>query len=748
MATETLKIELTGDNKGAVAAIQSTRKTITALTTSTEQTTTKMKEVDVAVAKVGRSVKNVATTFVSLADVAKGSKAALDGLDNSLAEIQKKFDQKWDPIINEANKTAQALGTLQTKVQAFGGGVAKWMGGDAFKQAAGIATQSTATIARGSSQAALALQNIGRVAQDVPFGFMGIQNNLNPLLESFQRLKAETGSSKLAFKALAGSLMGVGGIGLALSVVSSAIVIFQHGIMGFNKKNKEAKDSVKGLADQFTMLRDAMGEANKEAAKQQGDLRALYKTATDANVPMKERINAVKALQKEFPDYFGNISKEKILNGELGNVYNQLTKDIIANAKAKAVKNKIDEVEAKRLDVAIQKQKIINATTNESNRAKTKMVSKNGGTWTSTAEQQRAEIEKRREAALKEQDIQDKRLEAQASFLTKFAGGERAIAKVVSSGVLGSGGSKKEKIDEVTKAVKALGDALQEADKMYAKGLTTTGQFDETKINAFNGALEKLARMDGPAAAAAFDKINESYTAFKNSFQVSAGGKPLGEIVGNLPQIPNILNQMAKPAIKAEGKKMEGNELDLKQKAAEQELYNEKVRMASQLAQNAASAFSSLFSSLQNGENFGKAIGDMFKKIATDIAIAAAKALAFKAILGLLTGGTSVAGGAAAGMATKTGGGFFGMFQKMLGFDGGGVAKGPKSGYPVMLHGTEAVFPMNKLNNLMNNVSMAGITTGMQAGGATANLNLRSSVSANELLLWLERSQTSQNYRR
>jgi hypothetical protein len=100
--------------------------------------------------------------------------------------------------------------------------------------------------ANGAGQA---LTNLGRVAQDLPFGFIGIQNNLNPLLESFQRLKVESGSSRLALKALAGSLIGAGGVGLALSLVSSAIVVFQNGIAGFNKKTKEAADTSKDFAN-------------------------------------------------------------------------------------------------------------------------------------------------------------------------------------------------------------------------------------------------------------------------------------------------------------------------------------------------------------------------------------------------------------------------------------------------------------------------------------------------------------------
>jgi hypothetical protein len=108
--------------------------------------------------------------------------------------------------------------------------------------AAENAANALSRIRPGANQAAAAMTNVGRVAQDLPFGFIGIQNNLNPLLESFQRLRAETGSNSSALRALGSSLIGAGGIGLALSVVSSAILIAQNGIAGFNSKTKEAKD--------------------------------------------------------------------------------------------------------------------------------------------------------------------------------------------------------------------------------------------------------------------------------------------------------------------------------------------------------------------------------------------------------------------------------------------------------------------------------------------------------------------------
>src|SRR5690348_10634621 len=99
----------------------------------------------------------------------------------------------------------------------------------------------------GINQAGNALQNLGRVAQDAPFGFIGIQNNLNPLLESFQRLRAEAGSNVGALKALGSSLVGAGGLGLALSVVSSGILLYQKYFSDATETTKKGEEEVRKI---------------------------------------------------------------------------------------------------------------------------------------------------------------------------------------------------------------------------------------------------------------------------------------------------------------------------------------------------------------------------------------------------------------------------------------------------------------------------------------------------------------------
>jgi hypothetical protein len=143
-----------------------------------------------------------------------------------------------------------------------------------------------------SGQATTALSNLSRVAQDAPYGFIGIANNLNPLLESFQRLKTEAGSTGGALKAMAGGLMGPAGIGLALGAVSSIIIAFGPKIADFIKGTNEASKA----EDKFAQsLKDARAEASETGIR----LQAYLTISQDANVSEERRAEAFKAVVTE-----------------------------------------------------------------------------------------------------------------------------------------------------------------------------------------------------------------------------------------------------------------------------------------------------------------------------------------------------------------------------------------------------------------------------------------------------------------
>ena len=172
--------------------------------------------------------------------------------------------------------------------------------GNVFSPAVTKGAASLDKYTKSSNTATQATINLGRVVQDAPYGFIGIANNLNPLLESFQRLKAEAGTNKAALKGLAGSLTGAGGLGLALSVASSLAIVFSDKIFGAGKAAKETataadqlKDSIKGI----------FGEVGKEAA-QITSLVAVLKSETETR---QRKLAAIKELQSLQPEIFNNL---------------------------------------------------------------------------------------------------------------------------------------------------------------------------------------------------------------------------------------------------------------------------------------------------------------------------------------------------------------------------------------------------------------------------------------------------------
>lgn len=206
----------------------------------------------------------------------------------------------------------------------------------------------------GANQAGQALINVGRVAQDLPYGFIGIANNLNPLLESFQRLKTETGSSKAALKALGSSLIGAGGLGLALSVVSSAFLIFGNSSRGA-KKELEGFDK-------------AVEDSNKKAGEEIARVQVLNAVIADTTRSQLERSNAAKELSGILKDLNINMSKEVILNGQVAEATKKATEAILSRAKARAIENRIGELSGEQLQRDLKRKdatdKLAKATAN------------------------------------------------------------------------------------------------------------------------------------------------------------------------------------------------------------------------------------------------------------------------------------------------------------------------------------------------------------------------------------------------
>lgn len=219
-----------------------------------------------------------------------------------------------------------------------------------FNNAAAAAGATlTNKVAPGANQATNAMLNLGRIVQDAPFGFIGIANNINPLLESFQRLKAETGSTGGALKALGASLAGGAGLGLAVSLLTSGLTLFAMSAHG-------AKEGLKGFAK-------AIDEANKQAGEEIARVQVLSAVISDTTRKQTERSGAAKELSGILKGLNEDMSQEAILNGQVAEATKRATEAIISRAKARAVEARIGELTSEQLQRDLKRSELTDKLT-------------------------------------------------------------------------------------------------------------------------------------------------------------------------------------------------------------------------------------------------------------------------------------------------------------------------------------------------------------------------------------------------
>jgi hypothetical protein len=171
---------------------------------------------------------------------------------------------------------------------------------------------------KGSNEATQSLINLSRVAQDAPYGFIGIANNINPLLESFQRLKKESGSTGSALKALGGSLVGAGGLGLAVGIVTSLLTVFAMRHHESKEKVDEHKKAVDEAADkekEYVQAVDAAAAATVRQANSFDDLKSILKTTTPEISKLTDA--TIKQGLAQFVFSGKNEAVQKLLNAQI-----------------------------------------------------------------------------------------------------------------------------------------------------------------------------------------------------------------------------------------------------------------------------------------------------------------------------------------------------------------------------------------------------------------------------------------------
>lgn len=597
-----------------------------------------------------------------------------------IAKYNKEIEELEDQISRLQNIGKSGFNNLGQRVDKFGNSLTK------LNKQNGAATQS--------------LVNLSRVAQDAPFGFIGIANNLNPLLESFQRLRQESGSNVSALKSLGSALIGPAGIGLALGIISSLLITFGDKIFKSKTAAESQADAIKKASQ---MLRDYEASLNDISKvnllgtqNAQGEivkLKAIYDATQNTNLSLQTRKKLVDQLQEQYPKYFKNISDETILAGGAKTAYDQLTQSILASSRARAAQDTLVEIQK---DLLTTEQQLADAQTarntslNKLNKTveRSKQIQKGviGGSSLGVSTVNTQDVKAANELEKKQKDINalyDKRFELQRRINSVSALLTDIVVKnpeAISTGDLKDVKTPKIKIKpekaEVdirgvrveTLGIEVLRNELQqghEFDKLFQlKPKTLSIDFKETKI------ITNIS-----------DKVLKEFASFIKS---------PASIVS--PEVKEQLSEYEKGM----------------------------VNLADTVSSLVTPAFQNMFAAILAGENpiksFFDSLGQSVTQFMQKLIGAAIQAALLSAIL---------PGGAGA---VK---GFSGFFKKALGFASGGLAFGPTLGLVGEGRGTtrsnpEVIAPLNKLSQFI--------------GGGSTGDTLVTRISGNDLELLLVRN--------
>jgi len=210
-------------------------------------------------------------------------------------------------------------------------------------KSASDASKSISEIGVSSNKTGQIVTNFGRVLSDLPYGFIAIQNNIDPLVAS----------------------LGLGsGIALAFTVAGAAAVTLVQKYGSLSNAFKE----ITGLATEATRAQDRYNEIAKKAGESAGaqiaKLEILRSILLDISLSDKERGKALDEYNK-IADQSNQISTKQINNiSEINRLINAQIKLIGERALAQAAENKLGEAADKFLEAQIRTRPILDKYTN------------------------------------------------------------------------------------------------------------------------------------------------------------------------------------------------------------------------------------------------------------------------------------------------------------------------------------------------------------------------------------------------
>jgi len=656
---------------------------------------------------------------------------SLNDVERDIKQLSKEIKNLSGQALVDANKQLEVLNQKAQGLKNIGRG-----GFDQF----GTAIQG---LSRSASGAVPALNSLGQVARDLPFGFIAIQNNLPIVIDQFSALSRSSGGAGAALRAVGGALIGPAGIAFAFGalVAGATSLVQKYGSLG------AAFDALTRSNDKYYIQQQQIAAVQKEASESAGELISrfnfLSQSATNANLSIIARKDAIKKLRDEYGAYLQNLTDEDILNGKLVGSINNVIAALRNKAIAQAAVGRAAKLEAENLVFLEKENKLtedIIRLTNQKNKAlKTSRQIIGQGINAAGAGDPAADIQRNINALSKERAALRLSRQANEDLTNTFYNLAQARSAAAGTGAIDA--SNKAALagaKEAAAAAKQAAAAQKEQQKELAKAAAEAEKFRE-RVEAIRNELSQLRPIVIPIRTKAeITEINPRFLTTDiagNVVELPVKVKPVLDLAG-LSAAPG-LDKFKLPTFSPDvtGFKLYQDQLIKLGQTSQQvggitktlfdsfaasnknfttsaidnfNALNDRVsRVVQQFNQFLAPAIDTVFGALQNGTSIPKALSQAFKALITQLAITVVKAAALAAILSAITGG---AAGAAGGAAS-----FGKLFSSLLGFSGGQSAAPTfgnlqpgglqlAGGVALTLRGTDLVGAISAANARINRV--------------------------------------------
>lgn len=215
------------------------------------------------------------------------------------------------------------------------------------EQGIGVWGRNVGNYASGFSMLNFQIQQVARELPSLTVSasqfFLAISNNLPMIVDEMQRarianeaLKKSGESTVPVWKQM---IKGILSWQTALVVGITLLTAYSKEIVAWVKELLSVEKELSAVERAQKRVNEEMAEGVKNAGEEIARLRLLFSTAKNTTLSLEERNRAVDELQDKYPGYLGNMDKEKILAGDIGDAYDNITEYILSAARAQAAFN-------------------------------------------------------------------------------------------------------------------------------------------------------------------------------------------------------------------------------------------------------------------------------------------------------------------------------------------------------------------------------------------------------------------------